>query len=80
MESYDERIKADLGGEIDSLRERVAELELTLDTVREHERREERARIRRELLAWMRIERAEGRAMTPGRLERALDRIVPENG
>ena len=34
-------------------------------------------RIRRDFLAWMRIERAEGRAMTPARFERALNRIIP---
>lgn len=55
-----------------ALRERVTELETLLATVKEHER----ARIRRELLAWWNL--------PPGQrhetLLAAIDRIIPEPG
>ncbi len=40
----------------------------------------ERIRVRRDLLAWMSMERRDGRALTPARLLKALDLVLPEEG
>lgn len=69
--------------QLKALRTRIAELEILLDTVRAHERREEGSRIREELRAvlkaWTGGCRPNSFRMDVARgLYAALDRIIPE--
>lgn len=76
-----------VAAELRALKDRVKELELLLDTVREHERREEGSRIRAALLEVCRTkarryDHAAGydNAVSVEDLCASLDRIIPEPG